>query len=74
MYVVTYVQCSNCSKTARGVEHRISGQIEAHVGYVVLAHRGPSSIHHRRGQRPSPPNFRFLISKRHIFVNCKGLN
>jgi len=64
------VQCLNCPKTARGegVEHRISGWIEARALYVASG-RDPRRSHCGRGSASLLQNFRFLILKRRIFVN-----
>jgi len=64
-------KCSNCSKSARGVERRISGRIEARVWFVVSG-GDPPRFTVGGGSDLLPPNYRFSWYRKGLF--CRLLS
>ena len=63
------IQCSNCSKTAWGLERHIGSWIETCMGYVVTG--GYPTVGGGGGNATLPKWFRFLIWKIHILQIVK---
>ena len=69
VYTKAHGQCSNCSKTASGVERRK----RSNGGTRAMWHREGTLLDPTVVGGGAPLLQRFLISKRHTFVNCYAL-